>query len=150
MSDTLNRKIKNLTTLVQKSQDKRLLWEEMKLISQKAFTLQDEIMAELDKTEALETDIVKIQAAFTARESIWDLMEQITNREQELQERTHHKETPTERAKRHREVLEEAHQESCCCGHHHEGCCCGHHADEPSHHKACSRKKGKTCKTSKK
>ena len=74
MPNTLNMLIQKLTKLADQSNNKKLLWEEMQLISQKAFTLQDNIMAELDQMEALETDIVKVQAAFAARESIWDLM----------------------------------------------------------------------------
>ena len=129
MQNTLNKNIQKLTKLVEQSQNKRLLWEEMQLISAKAFELQDAIMAELDKAEASETDIVKVQAAFTARESIWNLMTQITGREQELKEKAHHKETPAERAKRHKEVMADAHKhEHCCCGHHHEDACgCHHH-----------------------
>ena len=129
MQNTLNKNIQKLTKLVEQSQNKKLLWEEMQLISAKAFALQDAIMAELDKTEAIETDIVKVQAAFNARESIWDLMSQITEREQELKEKAHHKETPAERAKRHKEVMADIHEhEHCCCGHHHDDeCGCHHH-----------------------
>ena len=146
MKNTLNTQIAQLTQLVEQSQNKRLLWEEMQLISQKAFELQDKIMAELDKTEALETDVVKVQAAFSARESIWDLMDQITTREQELKARTHHRETLAEREKRHREVMAEIHEHSCCCGHHtHDKSCHGNHSGECCHQKAPQTSRRKTC-----
>ena len=131
MKNILNTRIGQLTKLAEQSRNKKLLWEEIQLISQKAFELQDQIMAELDRTEALETDVVKVQAAFSARESIWDLMDQITAREQELKEKAHHRETPAEREKRHREVMAEVPEHTCCCGHHHRGGCCH---DEPSEH----------------
>ena len=136
MQNTLNTLIQKLTKLAEQSKNKKLLWEEMQIISQKSFELQEKIMDELDKVEALETDIVKVQAAFAARESIWDLISQITDREQELKEKTHHKETPAERAKRHKEVMAEAHEHHCCCGHHHHEGCCGHHHDVGCEHKA--------------
>jgi len=147
MQDTLNKNIKKLTSLIKQSQNKKLLWEEMQLISQKAFALQDAIMAELDEIEALEKDIVKVQAAFTARETIWNLMTQITDRELELKEKTHHKETPAEREKRHKEVMEQAHEvHHCCCGHHHHDECCDHHHKKNCTHHNCSDKGRKTCK----
>ena len=121
----LNKDIQKLTRLVEQIQNKKLLWEEMQIISEKAFDLQNKIMAELDKTEALEKDIVKVQAAFNARESIWELMHQITDRELELKAKAHHKETPEEREKRHKEIMADVHEHHCCCGHHHhEDCCC--------------------------
>lgn len=158
MSNTLNQSIQKLTKIVEQSQNKKLLWEEMQILSEKAFKLQDEIMAELDKIEALETDIVKVQSAFASRESIWDLMRRITDREQEIKARTHHKETPAEREKRHKEVMEESHKHHCCCGHHGSGegchhhdsdeCCHRHGAGECCHHHTetgCRKEQGK-CK----
>ena len=135
----LNKDIQKLTRLVEQSQNKKLLWEEMQIISEKAFNLQDKIMAELDKTEALEKDIVKVQAAFNARESIWELMHQITDRELELKTKAHHKETPDEREKRHKEVMADMHNE-CGCGHHHGGCCHHQHQEGCCHSE---QKKGK-------
>ena len=135
---TLNKNIQKLTKLCEQSQNKKLLWEEMQIISKKAFELQDEIMAELDKTEALEQDIVKVQAAFAARESIWNLMSQITERELELKTKAHHKETDAEREKRHADFRAENHE------HHHEGCC-HHHEDDCVHHNGCCHKE-KKCK----
>lgn len=125
MTQDLNQNIQKLTHLLEQSQNKKLLWEEMQLISARAFDLQDAIMAELDRVEATETDITKIQAAFAARESIWDIMNKIAARELELHEKTHRKETPAERAERHRAVREEA----CSCKHHGDKCCQGHHHD---------------------
>ncbi len=136
MTNTLNAAIERLNTLLADSQKKKLLWEEMQIISQKAFDLQDNILAELDKIEQTETDITKIQAAFGAREMIWDIMNQIATRELEIKEKTHRKETPAERAKRHTEAMEPDE-----CDHH---CCCGHHHTEEQ---CCKKQKGKcTCK----
>ena len=140
MQKELNKAIQKLTKLIEKSQDKKLLWEEMQIISDKAFQLQDEIMAELDKIEMTETDIAQIQAAFATRESIWNLMGQVTAREMELKEKTFRKETPAEREERHRSVRENA-EHHCCCGKNHsdeEKCC-------HQHKKSCCKGK-KQCK----
>lgn len=148
--DTLNQNIQKLTKLAEQSQNKKLLWEEMQIISKKAFELQDQIMAELDKTEATETNVTKLQAAFSARETIWDIMAKITERELTLKESTHHKETPEEREKRHKEIMADVAEEEhhCCCGHHHGGCCKKHKHDEECHchqekpkRKCCCKKK---------
>ena len=139
---TLNKNIQKLTKLCEQSQNKKLLWEEMQIISQKAFEIQDEIMAELDKTEALEKDIAKVQAAFAARESIWNLMSQITERELELKTKAHHKETDEEREKRHADFRAENHEHHCCCHeHHHEGCCHHHKENCTDHDKCCHKEK---------
>lgn len=132
--DTLNQYIQKLTNLVEQSKNKKLLWEEAQLISKKAFDFQDKIMAELDKIEALETDITKIQAAFAARETIWDLMNQITSRELELKEKSHHKETPEEREKRHADIHADMQEHHCCCHHHSDDCCCNHEQHECNCH----------------
>jgi len=142
----LNQNIQKLTSLVKQSKNKKLLWEEMQIISQKAFELQDKIMAELDKTEALEKDIVKVQAAFSARESIWELMTQITERELELKNKAHHKETPAERAKRHKDIMADVNEHSCGCGHHHESCCCHEHHEERCCHSNKKQKRNCKCK----
>lgn len=150
----INEQIRKLTQIVEKSQDKKLLWEEMEILSQRAFEVQDAIMAELDRVEAVETDITKVQAAFAAREAIWDMMDQITARELELKEKSHHKETEAERKARHkkiREAVAEEEEHPCCCGHHHAGkeCGCGghHHAPHHEHTEVCGCQKGKkTCK----
>ena len=144
----INKNIQQLTNLVKQSKNKKLLWEEMQIISGKAFELQNKIMAELDKAEALEKDIVKVQAAFNARESIWELMSQITERELELKTKAHHKETPAERAKRHKEVMADVHEHHCCCGNHHESCCCHEHHEEHCCHS--DKKQKGTCKCKKK
>lgn len=143
MQQSLNHNIQRLTALLKNAENKKLLWEEMQIISKKAFELQDAIMADLDEIEASETDITKIQAAFAARESIWDMMKQITDRELALREKTHHKETPEEREKRHQEILSESEEHHCCCGHHHtehEKCDC-YNQDKSQ----CCQKGKKTC-----
>ena len=148
--DTLNKNIQKLTNLLEQSQNKKLLWEEMQLISAKAFDLQEKIMEDLDKTEATETNVTKLQAAFSARESIWDIMTKIAGRELELKEKTYHKETPEEREQRHRDIMSEANKEEhhCCCGHHHNNCCKNHkHSEtcccqqEKPKRKCCHKKK---------
>ena len=133
----INTNIQKLTNLIKQSKNKKLLWEEMQIISKKAFELQDEIMAELDKTEALEKDIVKVQAAFTARETIWEMMNQLAERELELKDKTFHKKTSAEDKEQDIDEIEEIHH--CCCGHHHNSCC-----HERKEEKKCC--KGKKCK----
>lgn len=124
MSNQLNQYILKLSKLSEDSKNPKLLWEEMQILSKKAFDLQEKIMSELDKIEQTETDVTKIQAAFAAREDIWDIMAQIAERELALKEKTYRKETPEERAKRHQDVL--SHSETCTCDHHHGDYNCNH------------------------
>ena len=139
MSNQLNQYILKLSKLSEDSKNPKLLWEEMQILSKKAFDLQEKIMSELDKIEQTETDVTKIQAAFAAREDIWDIMAQIAERELALKEKTYHKETPEERAKRHQDVL--SHSETCSCDHHHGECCCDH-----DKHDDCAHGGKKCCK----
>jgi hypothetical protein len=139
MSNQLNQYILKLSKLSEDSKNPKLLWEEMQILSKKAFDLQEKIMLELDKIEQTETDVTKIQAAFAAREDIWDIMAQIAERELALKEKTYHKETPEERAKRHQDVL--SYSETCACGHHHGDCNCNH-----DKHDTCAHGGKKCCK----
>lgn len=139
MSNKLNQYILKLSTLLEDSKNPKILWEEMQILSKKAFDLQEKIMADLEQIEQNESDVTKIQSAFAARESIWDIMAQISKQELAIKEKTYHKETPAERKKRHKEVLENL--ETCSCTHHHSNC---HHSGNEcdcSHggHKCCKK-----------
>lgn len=87
MSD-MTRQIARLNALCQNAQEPKLLWEEMQLISQKAFDLQSEMMSALDEQEKTASSVAAVQSLFALREQIWDIMDKIAGRELEIKEKT--------------------------------------------------------------
>lgn len=129
----LNTKVAQLNQLLETANTQKILWEEVKIVSDKAFTLQDEIIASLDKLEATEKDLIKLQSVFDAREIVWDLMAKIATRELEVKEKT---------TKNHKNAHEKTTQNhGCDCGHTHKkhACECGNECDceDDEHDHAC-------------
>lgn len=127
MTDTLidmTTKVNQLNTLLETANNPKILWEEVKIVSDKAFTLQDELMKILDKMEATEKDLIKLQSVFDTREIVWDLMSKIATREMEIKEKT---------TKNRSHAHEKTHSKHTCgCGHSHgdtDGCGCHHDVD---------------------
>ena len=121
-------KIKQLTALSKAAHNPKILWEEMQIVSQKAFDLQEELMALLDAAEKTETDIETVQTIFDTREMIWDVVGKIALREKEVKEKTHTKQ-PVKKAG--------AKGKKCCCGHDHAALDCQEHEHS---HCCCGRK----------
>lgn len=114
----ITEKVNKLNRLLENANKPKILWEEIKIVSDKAFDLQDEIIMDLDKLEKQEKDLIKLQSVFDTREIVWDLMAKIASRELVIKEKT---------TKNH----ENAHEKHACgCGHHDDGCCHGHSHDE--------------------
>lgn len=86
-------KLHKLNHLLEHAQNDKILWEEMQILSKGAFDLQDEILQILDTNEKIETDLIKLQAIFDARELVWDLINKIALREVEVKEKTFKKTT---------------------------------------------------------
>lgn len=132
----MEKKIHQLEHLLKDAQNPKILWEEMQLISEKAFALQDKIMAELEAAEQEATDVEEIQGVFDLREGVWDIMKELATRELAVKEKTHHP--------KQKEACchEKTGERSCCCGHEKtdkKTCCCG----GDHHHKggtACPKK----------
>lgn len=131
--ENITKKIEHLSKIRENAGDKKILWEEMKILSAKAFDLQDEIIKELEQLEQTETDLVKLQSVFDTREMVWDIIAQIATRELEVKERA---------TKGHKDAHEKtpAKRDTGCCHHHadcecdkndtgdcdHHDCCCNH------------------------
>ena len=147
MEKTLQDLTRQLLALAQSAADERVLPQEMVLIQEKAFEVQEKMMAELEQAEEKANDIRSIQNIFQIREDVWDIMNNLAIREAEVKAKFGLKE----------EVKPAKHH--CCCHHHHEEkheCCCGHHHEDEhecccknkktTKTKCCSKKEKKTCR----
>lgn len=132
MSKTLQDLTRQLLSLSKSAAEEKVLPQEMRLIQEKAFQLQEEMMALLQQQEDTTNDIREVQNIFQIREDVWDIMNNLAIREAEVKAKFGMKgESP--KAKH------------ACCHHHKKGekCCCGHHHDE----KNCTcKKEKKTCR----
>ncbi|MBR4926926.1 MAG: hypothetical protein IKY98_01225 [Alphaproteobacteria bacterium] len=138
--EEITKKVNHLSKILENTNEPKILWEEMKILSGKAFDLQDEINDALTKLEETETDLIKLQSVFDTREMVWDMIAKIAIREMEVKEKaTKGRKNATEK--------KPAKREKCCCGHTHDDkhdCCpsdkqdCECHGDDCSgccHHK---------------
>lgn len=119
----MEKMIHQLEHLLQEAQNPKLLWEEMQIVSKKAFDLQDKIMAELERIEKNEQDIERVQALFDLRENVWDIMTQIATRELAVKEKTHHPKSPSRHEAGcmcHNPENSKKTEHSACCHHCHE------------------------------
>lgn len=135
MEKTLQDLTRQLLALAQSAADERVLPQEMVLIQEKAFEVQEKMMAELEQAEEKANDIRSIQDIFQIREDVWDIMNNLAIREAEVKAKFGLKE----------EVKPAKHH--CCCGHHHEDeheCCCKNKKTTKT--KCCSKKEKKTCR----
>lgn len=130
--EEITKKVNHLSKILENTNEPKILWEEMKILSGKAFDLQDEINDALTKLEETETDLIKLQSVFDTREMVWDMIAKIAIREMEVKEKaTKGRKNATEK--------KPAKREKCCCGHTHDDkhdCEC--HGDDCSgccHHK---------------
>jgi len=144
----MQQKLKQLTSqllaLSVASDNPKLLFEEIQVIQDKAFAVQDELMTLLEVMEAETQDITQLQNVFQIRENIWDIMNKLADREREIK-MTKDKKAPAKKS------ASKASECTCGCHHHHETCCHHEHSGSDCCHahgkKRCQRK-GKTCKKS--
>ncbi|MBR5130763.1 MAG: hypothetical protein IKV03_06040 [Alphaproteobacteria bacterium] len=129
--ENITKKLEHLSKIQQNAEEKKILWEEMKILSAKAFDLQDEIVKELEQLEQTETDLVKLQSVFDTREMVWDLIAKIATRELEVKETTTkghknaHEKTPAKHeCHYHHTNCECVENNTCDCNHN--DCCCNH------------------------
>lgn len=147
MEKTLQDLTRQLLALAQSAAEEKVLPQEMVLIQEKAFEVQEKMMAELEQAEEKANDIRSVQNIFQIREDVWDIMNNLAIREAEVKAKFGLKE----------EVKPAKHH--CCCHHHHEEkheCCCGHHHEDEhecccknkktTKTKCCSKKEKKTCR----
>ena len=134
--EEITKKVNHLNKILENAIEPKILWEEMKILSAKAFDLQDEINDALVKLEETETDLIKLQSVFDTREMMWDMIAKIATRELEIKEKTTTgRKNATEKTP--------ARRKKCCCGHTHDDkhdCC---HSDK--HTCDCSEEKTSGC-----
>ncbi len=133
MNTIIEEKLSRLAELAETAQNKKILIEEMRLVSAKAFELQDELMSLLDAQELVEKEFDAIQELFDIREAVWDIVNKIALRELDVKEKSLSKETYQSmkaEAKEHHCCGEHAHDGECCGEHAHDGECCGGHAHD--------------------
>lgn len=127
--ENITKKLEHLSKIQKNTEEKKILWEEMKILSSKAFDLQDEIIKELEQLEQTETDLVKLQSVFDTREMVWDLIAKIATRELEVKEKATkgHKDAHEKTPAKH-ECGCHHHDTNCACecDHKHHDCCCNH------------------------
>ena len=118
----------HLEEMLELANDPKLLWEEMQILGNKAFTLQEKMEAELNELETELKEVSAIQTLFETRERMWDIMNQLAVAELKLKEKT----------------LTKAPSEKCCHRKGEHTCCCSHKHHEE---KCCDKKEKCTCKT---
>ena len=131
MDKTLQDLTRQLLALSKSAAEEKVLPQEMQLIQEKAFKVQEEMMELLQQQEETTNDIREIQNIFQIREDVWDIMNTLAIRETEIKAKFGIKgESPKA-------------EHTCCHHHHHDGeCCCGHHHEG----KKCCKKEKKTCR----
>lgn len=129
MTKTIQDLTRQLLALSKSAADEKVLPQEMQIIQQKAFDVQEQMMTLLEEQEQIADDIRAVQNIFQIREDVWDIMNNLAIREAEIKAKFGIKgESPK--------------AEHTCCHHHNEGCCCGHHHGK----KKCCKKEKKTCR----
>ena len=127
MDKTLQDLTRQLLALSKSASDEKVLPQEMQLIQQKAFEVQEKMMNLLEAEEKNTTDIRAVQNIYQIREDVWDIMNTLAIREAEIKTKFGIKgESPK--------------AEHTCCHHHDESCHCHH-----THQNTCCKKEKKKC-----
>ena len=113
----LAHQLHHLQELADLANDPKLLWEEMQILGQKAFALQDKMEILLNTLEKETNEVSAIQTLFETREKMWDIMNQLAQTELKIKEKTHKK---TETSPKHCKCKKE--KSSTCCCHNHAQC----------------------------
>ena len=137
MSKTLQDLTRQLLALSKSATEEKVLPQEIRLIQEKAFAIQEEMMQLLQQQEESEKDIRVVQNIFQIREDVWDIMNNLAKREAEVKTKFKIKgESPK--------------CEHTCCHHHHDKECCSQHScgkkcNQKNQAKKCCKKEKKTC-----
>ena len=121
MNKTLQDLTRQLLALSKSAANEKVLPQEINLIQEKAFKVQEEMMELLQTQEENTSDIHEIQNIFQIREDVWDIMNTLAVREAEIKAKFGIK---GEKPKAEHTCCHHHHKEECCCGHHHKEKCC--------------------------
>ena len=136
MEKTLQDLTRQLLALSKSAAEEKVLPQEIRLIQEKAFAVQEQMMELLQKQEETANDVREVQNIFQIREDVWDIMNTLAIREAEIKAKFGIKgEAPKA-------------EHSCCHHHHDDECCCEHHHEKGCCHtkKKCCQKEKKTCR----
>ena len=81
MEKTLQDLTRQLLALSKSAAEERILPQEMRIIQEKAFSVQEEMMKLLQAQEDVAKDVREIQNIFQIREDVWDIMNALAARE---------------------------------------------------------------------
>ena len=107
--------LNHLQEMLELAKNPKLLLEEMQILGNKAFALQEEMEKELDELETELKEVAAIQTLFETREKMWDMMNELALLELKLKEKTLKRKSTKETSSK-----EHLH---CCCHEHHKTCC---------------------------
>lgn len=115
MINEITKKLEALKKLNKTAHDKKILLEEMQIVSDKSFKLQEDILALIQQAEEQEQNITALQTLFETREMVWDIINDTATQELLIKEKTLH---PT---KKEEECSCSSNEETCT---HKKKCCC--------------------------
>lgn len=125
MIGEITKKMEILNKLKETANNPKILWEEMKIVADKSFKLQEDILDLIKQAEETEQNVAALQSLFETREMVWDIIEEITELEIKSKEKAHTKKSKCASKKdsccKHNNCEEKP--ESECTGH----CCCHKH-----------------------
>lgn len=120
MINEITKKINALNKLKETAHNPKILWEEMQLVSEKSFKLQEDILELIKKAEETEQNISALQTLFETREVVWDIINDITAQEIIVKEKTHTKKSCSCKEKKcSQEEKHDCCSDKCCCSHKH-------------------------------
>lgn len=125
MLTEITKKLEVLNKLKETANNPKILWEEMQIVADKSFKLQEDILDLIKQAEEVEQNVAALQALFETREMVWDIIDEITELEVKSKEKAHTKKSKCGSKKgsccEHTSCEEKTEDE--CKGH----CCCHKH-----------------------
>ena len=106
----------HLEEMLELANNPKVLLEEMQILGEKAFTLQEKMEQELNELEKELKEVSAIQTIFETREKMWDIMNQLAVAELKLKEKT--------LTKAPKKCCHKKEDHKCCCHHEHTEECC--------------------------
>ena len=112
MINEITKKLESLKKLNKTAHNPKILWEEMQLVSEKCFKLQEEILTLIQEAEEQEKNISALQTLFETREVVWDIINDTAAQELLIKEKTLNPVKETECCNEH---SSECNSKKCCC-----------------------------------
>lgn len=128
MIGEITKKVEALNKLKETANNPKILWEEMQIVADKSFQLQEDILALIQQAEETENNVAALQSLFETREMVWDIIDEIATLEIKSKEKAHKKPSKCASKKSCHDKKCDCHQPSheaqdAC----HDTCCCHKH-----------------------